>query len=244
MPQKRKKTDREWDQVKKNLVTTLSHRLRTPLNAIRWDLELLFEEHGKRLDSSSRDILKKVYEKDLELVDLVNDLLLAVELWEGKIEFNKKLVNVVELVEGVWMCLHGLAVLKQVEVDFARPKKDWVVQADPKYFEYVIFNLLDNAIKYTPSGKRVQITLKSRLQNLILEIKDQGIGISKEEQDRVFEIFYRSPKATTYFQDASGIGLFLGKRIMDLMGGNLFLKSQKGKGSRFWMEYPLYDGSL
>jgi len=133
-----------------------------------------------------------------------------------------------------------LAGQKNIELTVSTPKNTMpLIQADQALFQQAMYNLIENAIKYTPKGGRVDVRMKIDGDGLLFEVQDSGIGIAPIDQPRLFEKFYRGGQREAREQKGSGLGLAIVKSIAERHGGKVWLESQLGKGSTFFLQAPL-----
>ncbi len=222
-------------------LANVSHELRTPMNAILGMLQLALDE---RLDPTVLDYLKTAKSSADSLLELVNEILDFSKLESGKFEINNVPFNLRETIDNSARSLapqageKGLEVL--CEVDSVIPPQ---LIGDPLRIQQVITNLLSNAIKFTDTGEivvRVKETRKLPGEvRLSFSVTDTGIGIKPEDQERIFSPFAQVDMSLTRRQHGTGLGLSICRELLSLMGGKLKLKSQLGKGSRFYFDLTL-----
>ena len=217
-----------------------SHELRTPLTALRWGLELLLEETYGPLSPEQKDLLGLAYEGTLSMVGLVEDVLDASRIEEGRLEMLFQEVFLPELLEDLKKEFRILVERRGLHLRWEIPRgpcpKIW---ADPERLRQVIRNLLSNAIKYTPRGKAVSIALRQEDGELVLTVADEGIGIPRDEQDRIFSKFFRATNAVRWGAEGTGFGLYIAKAIVDAFGGRIGFRSEEGVGTTFWVRLPV-----
>ena len=223
---------KQAERIRIEFVGNVSHELRTPLTAINGYLQTLVADvEAGRLDQA-QEFLKIVTQNVTRLKSLVEDLLDLSALESGK-ELKVEQVNVRELTE---------AVLEQVESQnhkvhiFYDFNEMW---ADPARLEQVLRNLMENAVRYVPKGKNIEIRWrKAKAEVFELNVKDDGPGIAAEHQGRLFERFYRVDEGRSRAEGGTGIGLALVKHIMQRHGGFVYVRSLLGRGSEFICEFP------
>lgn len=234
--------EREVDRMKSEFVSLASHQMKTPLTGIRWFTELLLEEKGQGLTGEQKGYIQRVYDINLRLIELVNDMLDVSHIETGrKFNLEKKPTNIVEIVNE--------AVKDKTPLMFERKVKVIKCEGSPEKFEILIDknkirqvfdNLINNAIKYSRIGGTVEIGCIEKLGDMItIFIKDNGIGIPKRQQKRVFEKFFRADNAVSTQTDGTGLGLYIARAIVEAHGGEMWFKSEEGKGSTFYFSLPL-----
>ena len=221
------------EKLKKDFVVNVSHELRTPLSAIKGFVETLEDEVDKK-HRHYLDVIKRHTER---LINIVNDLLLLSELEEKRITLQLEDVNIESLIQNVQNIfnqrLKETGLTLKVNVD----KKVPDIKADPFKLEQMFINLIDNAINYTEKGEiRISITYEN--QQLNIQIEDTGKGIPEEHLDRIFERFYVVDKSRSRKLGGTGLGLSIVKHIVLLHNGNINVKSDPEKGSKFIITLP------
>jgi PAS domain S-box-containing protein len=235
---------RKLDRLKSEFVAKVSHELRSPLSTIHEQMAMviqdLLEQEGLIQDQR---ILSRVQERTKGLINLVEDLLDLSKLEAGAAYQNVDDVQVEDLLTRLIGYLRDQAQGKDQELNLYLPSKQAApVRADPKALESVFTNVISNALKYTPQQGRVDVTLKAdQPGKLVLLVADNGYGIDEEEQDRIFERFYRIKDEKTRFITGSGLGLPIVKGILDDLGGSIRVQSTKGEGSTFEIVLPTED---
>ena len=226
--------EEEKDQTK-TLVTDLSHQLKTPVSALKscfaMSLETEGDEQIRFLEACSRQIDR--------LDRLMEALIQVARMEQGMIRVQPAESSLTEiLVEAVNIVYHK-AMKKGIWFDTASiEEQEYKVTADPKWSAETIANLLDNAVKYSPEGSRIQIHVQRLYSFIEIEIEDEGIGIPKDEQTLIFRRFYRGKSPAIKKEDGWGIGLYLSRKIIEEESGSLFMRQGKGQGSIFIVHLP------
>lgn len=214
--------------------TNISHELRTPLTLIADPVEMLLEDTG--IKGKSRELLKMVQRNALALQQLVSNILDFRKIQNGKMELKLYRFDIVKTLT-MWMGDFQLtAERKQIrlhlDVDDLKGSHEMI--ADQEKISRIVFNLLSNALKYTPAGGEIFVSLKDEGANLRLDVKDTGKGISQDEADKIFERFFQAKGAAS----GTGIGLALVKSFVELHHGEARVESELGKGSDFIVVIP------
>jgi len=223
---------KKLEKIKKDFVVNVSHELRTPLTAIKGYVETL-EEEIKGNSKHYLDIIKKHTER---LINIVSDLLLLSELEEKGLTQIKEDVNLEEIAKNVCKIFEQKAKEKNLELNLICENKP-VIKGDPFKLEQMFINLIDNAIKYTEEGE-VSVFLRQTDKEVIIKVKDTGIGIPKEHLDRIFERFYVVDKSRSKKLGGTGLGLSIVKHIVLLHNGKIDVESTPGKGTEFTITFP------
>lgn len=232
---------KEIKEMKTEFISIASHQLRTPLTSIKLFMEMLANERDGALNEKQREYVSDVRESTERMISLVNNLLNVSRLEEGKLKIEPRPDDLVYFIKDV---IHGVMQLandKNIKIKYNYPKKELPkVKLDRTLLHQVVHNLLTNAIKYSPSGQNavIEVNLKNRKDDYLISIKDSGIGISQEERKRIFEKFFRSDDAVKAHAEGSGLGLYVAKIIIESSGADMWLRSQKGKGTTFYISIP------
>jgi len=220
----------------KRFVADASHELRTPLTALKTVIEVALREKKMTVSES-----KKVLESSLEDVDglesLVNNLLSLTQYQEGNGNFTYQDLDISELVKNAYKKIAPLAKKKNVKIKLKSGSQ--IVEANRLSLEQMLVIFLDNAVKYTSKGGQVTLLTKSDKKNLIVKIKDTGIGISKAEIPHIFDRFYRADQSRSKDNvPGFGLGLSLAIRIIDIHKGSVKVASVLGEGTSFTVKLP------
>jgi signal transduction histidine kinase/DNA-binding response OmpR family regulator len=224
---------------KSEFLASMSHELRTPLNAIIGFSEVLLDRLFGDLNAKQEEYLQDVLESGRHLLSLINDILDLSKVEAGHMELEVGRFALPEILEnGLTMIReragrHGIAL--SLEVD---PAID-VIEADERKVKQVVFNLLSNAVKFTPDGGQVGIRVGRNDAGVWITVWDTGIGITPENQERIFEEFQQVEGVYTEKREGTGLGLALAKKFVELHGGQLWVESEAGQGSRFTFTLPV-----
>lgn len=236
--------EREVGQMKNEFVSTVSHELRTPLTSIKGYVDLILDGEAGEINEIQREFLSIVKENADRLVDLINDMLDISRIESGRIHLKIQPISVLDLaldVAGTFAAVaerSGHKIVVKVPDDLPR------VAGDRDRVGQVLTNFVSNAIKYSPSGGTVTIRAKQDGDMVQVSITDQGIGIDKEDQKKLFTKFYRVDSSLTREIGGTGLGLSICKSIIELLGGQVGVRSKPGKGSTFYFTLPVAPKDL
>ena len=216
----------------KELVSDISHQARTPMTNIRLYLEKLEEECE---DGQRMDVLQKMDGQVDKLDFLFQSMIKMSRLETGTIRIQKTDAPLSETLADAISAVIPKAEKKQIDISVDYDDRLKVCH-DRKWTAEAVYNLLDNAVKYTPEGGSIRITVKKGVTFVQITVSDTGKGIAVERQGAVFERFYREPEV--HDEEGIGIGLYLARKIIQLQGGYMELQSEAGKGSAFTINLP------
>jgi signal transduction histidine kinase/CheY-like chemotaxis protein/HPt (histidine-containing phosphotransfer) domain-containing protein len=227
--------------AKGEFLATMSHEIRTPLNGIVPMLELL---GAAPLGKDQRDMLATAASSSQQLLRIVDDILDYSKLEADKLELETTTFNLREMLDGVIQVMQRPADARNLRLQLQLdPAVRLSVRGDPVRLRQVLTNLISNAIKFTERGSvtlAVRRLGETQQQHLLrFDVRDTGIGIPSEAQERLFRAFSQADASTTRLYGGTGLGLAICKRIVELAGGRIGLLSQPGRGSTFWFEIPL-----
>jgi two-component system, NtrC family, sensor histidine kinase KinB len=227
---------RLMDEVKTNLVSTVSHELKTPLTSIRMGLHLLLEEKIGPLNSKQLELLLAAREDSERLLRLINDLLDLARLESGQTRQRLEVVSPQTLIDGALPDLRSLLEAQDLRLvaDVAPDLPE--VTVDPRQISHVFSNFVSNAARFSKPGEDIVLSVKQFGKSVRFSVLDHGPGIAKEFQARVFERFFRIPG--TEESNGVGLGLAIAKEIVVAHGGNIGLRSTPGEGSEFYFDLP------
>ncbi len=232
----------EWRQakLKSAFVSQLSHDIRKPLTSIRMFSEMLEEGHLPS-EEKKRKYYKIISDESHKLTDLANSILDFTRIEKGRMKYNFEIVDIGNIVKESVERFQIQTQNRRISAEI--PEKIFFVKADVHAISQAVMNLLTNADKYSPVDKEIQVKVKSAgsgskfvyVNNIIIEVADQGIGIPGSEQKKIFQKFYRALKKTGGLQgvEGTGLGLTLVKATMTAHKGKVEVESQEGKGSKF-----------
>lgn len=223
---------------KKDFIALAIHKLKTPISSVRLCLEMLLEGDFGPLNEEQKRIIERACEKNNMLVYLVNDLINVAKL-EERHSYNLKPTGLDEVV-GRSIDFEKEQIDKK-SITITIEKKEGKlpkVNIDPEEMFLAVQNILDNAIKYSNVGGNIVIYVGQNKNNIELNIKDFGIGISEEEKGRLFTEFFRAENAKEMQAMGSGLGLFIAKNIIEGHGGKIWFESKEGKGTTFFITLP------
>ncbi len=233
----------EGDQMKSEFVSIASHELLTPISAIEGYLSMILEENLGHIDGQAREYLSKVYTSAKRLSMLIKDLLSVSRIESGQLRIEAQQLDIAKMINDTADQLRFMAQDKKLVLKVELPEKGLPpVWADPDRTMQILINLVSNAIKYSNSGSVViAATLVSHPHpHVNVSVSDTGIGMTKQQQAHLFEKFYRVDSPETTGIIGTGLGLYITKSILEIMGGSINLKSAPGKGSTFSFTLPLF----
>ena len=226
------------DKLKDELVASVSHELRTPMTSIQGYLDLLLEDPDGGLSDEQRRCLSTVRRNSERLIRVVNDLLFVAQAQAGKLELSLGAVDPAALLHHSADSARVPAEAKGIRLDVSADALP-PLSGDAVRLGQLLDNLVSNAIKFTPAGGRVTLSLARRDDLAVFEVADTGMGIALDEQQLLFERFFRASGATRSAIQGTGLGLSIAKTIVEVHGGTIGLDSIEGEGTTFRVELPL-----
>lgn len=225
------------DQTRREFVANVSHELRTPLSIMQGYTEALIDGMASS-EADRQKYLGNIHEEILRLRRLVTEILDLRKIEAGQLEMDMKAVSLSDIARRVISKLQALAEEKNISISQHFPPGLPTAQADPDRLEQVFINLLDNAMRVTPAGGKVEVTIKDLKEKFQISISDNGPGIPLEEQPLIWERFYKVDKSRARRGDGTGLGLAIVKEIVEAHGGSIEVTSKPGEGSIFVFTIP------
>ena len=233
------KMEQDLNDVKVRFFTNISHELRTPLTLILGGIDEVSRNtpKGDRNEYS----VNMVYKNAKRMMTLVNQLLDIRRIVSGKIRLKVSQIDIVDLLRGVYDDFKDMSAERQIELRLTHSVDSMMIWGDEMRLEALIYNLLSNAFKYTADGGRIEAAVYYREgdSEFTIMVKDNGIGVPKEKQKAIFEPFIQASSEAFKGMGSSGIGLSFCKEITDMHGGRIWVESEKGGGSEFYVRLPV-----
>ncbi len=230
---------KELDTMKTEFVNTVSHDLRSPLTLMSGYATML--DMVGTLNEQQQGYVKKIISGVENMAKLVNNLLDLGRV-EAGVGLQLETIPLLSVLERVIGPLHLLAVQKNIRLTTETPKNTIpLIQADQALFQQALYNLVENAIKYTPPGGSVIVRMNIKGDSILFEVQDSGIGIAPNDQAHLFEKFFRGGQREAREQKGTGLGLAIVRSIVERHGGKVWLESQLGQGSTFFLQVPLHQ---
>ena len=223
---------------KSEFLAHMSHELRTPLNAIIGFSEALVERMFGELNAKQDEYLKDIFASGRHLLSLINDILDLSKIEAGKMELELARFDLPAAIENALILVKGRAANHSIALGLEVDHRLREFVADERKLKQVLVNLLSNAVKFTPEGGRVEVRAASANRGVEISVSDTGIGIAAEDHELIFEEFRQVGSDYARKREGTGLGLSLTKRLVELHGGRIWVKSEVGKGSTFSFTLP------
>lgn len=227
---------------KSEFLATMSHELRTPLNAIIGFSQVLQQQMYGPLNEKQADYVDDVLSSGQHLLNLINDILDLAKVEAGRMELQPSTFELPELLDNAASMVRERATRQGIGLTVATDASVGGMTGDERKVKQILFNLLSNAVKFTPSGGNVTLATQAADEKVVIMVRDTGIGISAEDQERIFEEFYQVGASRT--QEGTGLGLALTRRLVELHDGQLTVESEPGVGSTFTVTMPLHQAGV
>ena len=232
--------ERALDELKGEFIATVSHELRTPLAAIYGSAQTLLREDIELDETGQKGLLGVIAQESERLSRIADDILFASKLDSGQFVLVEKKVDLRalarEVVDEMRACF---ASRDDISIELSVPDALESIVGDSDKLRQVLINLIDNAVKYSPEGGRVEVSAAARDGGVRIAVQDEGIGIAPLEQRRIFGKFYRVDPALTRGVGGTGLGLYICRELVRRMEGRLSVRSEEGKGSTFVVDLPV-----
>lgn len=225
------------ERLKLDFLANVSYQLRTPLNAMMGFAEVLDQKYFGPLTDRQKEYTVGMIEAGQKLIGLVNDILDLSTIEAGYLELQKRPVDVAAMMQTLWQLTQEWARAHQIEITLNCPKNIGKLEVDERRMKQVLLNLISNAIKFTPEKGQITLAVTSTADAMLFSVKDTGVGISDEDQAKIFSPFVRL--SHTQRHAGAGLGLSLVKSIVELHGGSITLTSAEGVGTEIVCAIPL-----
>ncbi|NMD70276.1 HAMP domain-containing protein [Bacillus sp. DNRA2] len=229
--------ERRLDKLRQDFIANVSHELRTPISMMQGYSEAIVDDIAGS-DEEKKEFAKVIYDESLRMGRLVNELLDLARMEAGHIQLTVEPIEFKPYIHRIIRKFQGLAKEKDVALAVEVKNEEEVFEIDADRFEQVMTNLIDNAIRHTPSGGSVSVIEKSDERGFFIEVQDTGSGIPDEDLPFVFERFYKADKARTRGRSGTGLGLAIVKNIISAHKGQITVQSKQGRGTTFSIFLP------
>jgi two-component system, OmpR family, phosphate regulon sensor histidine kinase PhoR len=229
---------KRMDQIKSDFVSMVSHEIRSPLNSVLMQLQVVQDGLAGEVTEKQQEILARVYEKVKGLVSLSTELLDIARIESGLISQEKEQVDVAEVLKDQVGFHCARAEARKLSLGLGQISNLTPVLANRRNMEEVLSNLITNAINYTPEGGQIRVSAGMDGDYLRVSVADTGVGIPKQEQEKIFAPFYRVKDEKTRFVVGTGLGLSIIKSIVEAHNGWIRVESEPGRGSAFHVYMP------
>lgn len=229
------------EKLKSEFISVAAHQLRTPLTAIKWALQMVKDGDVGTLNQEQQSMLEKGFVSNQRMINLVNDLLDASRIEEGRFRYDVQQVSAEDLIMDLANEFdHSF---KERKIEFhvnVPPTKMPALFGDPQKLRMVFQNLIDNAIRYTKSGGSITVSLSYDPPSgmILFQVTDTGVGIPESQRERIFSKFFRADNVVRMQTEGSGLGLFIVKNIVESHHGSISFESEEGKGTTFYVWLP------
>lgn len=230
----------EVQTAKDDLLSLASHQLRTPATVVKQYVGMLLQGYGGTLTERQLQMLGNAYESNERQLEIINQLLYVARLDAGRITLHPKRTDISKLLREVAQDQSQWIDARKQRVSFRLPRRAVTADVDPHYLRMVLENLLSNASKYTPEEGAIDLSLRRARGQVIVSVKDSGVGISAEEQTTIFDKFTRVENELSNDVNGSGVGLYLTQQIVALHNGTIEVQSEIGHGSTFTVHIPAH----
>jgi PAS domain S-box-containing protein len=233
--------ERRLEELKEDFIATVSHELRTPIAAVYGAVQTLEREDVDFTGDLRRRLLSVISDQSERLAYVVNDILLTSQVESGQLVLARERVNVLDIARRVIEAARTHAP-SELSLELKAPPDLPPLATDTDKFRQVLANLVSNAVKYSRGAGRIEVRLEPRLARLRIAVRDEGVGIPRPDQQRIFEKFYRLPDRDRAV-GGTGLGLYICRELVRRMDGRIWVESSEGIGSTFFVELPGLDSN-
>lgn len=230
------------DRMKSEFLSIAAHQLRTPLSAVKWAMKLIMDGDAGAISSEQKELMRKGYESNERMISLVNDLLDVTRIEEGRFHYKFAMSKIEDVIKSVTSEFTATIKNRNVKFEMQLPPHDMPpVKIDPEKMRLVVQNVLENAFNYTLDGGSVTLraSYDDAAQKILVEVKDTGVGIPADQQDKIFTRFFRAHNVVRMRADGTGLGLYIVRNIVLKHGGDVWFESEEGKGTTVTFSVPI-----
>ncbi|MDO8504666.1 MAG: ATP-binding protein [Candidatus Liptonbacteria bacterium] len=227
------------DRSKSEFVSLASHQLRTPLSAINWYAEMLLDGDAGKLNKKQQDYTSEIYASSKRMSNLVGALLNVSRIELGTFAIEPKQINVSEIADSILKELKPKIDSKNVVIARGYSAEMPAINADPNLLRMILQNIISNSVKYTAPGGKITISVSKNDKNILLSVADTGYGIPANQQEHIFQKFFRADNIIPIETDGTGLGLYITKEVLEKTGGSIHFESEENKGTTFTVTIPL-----
>jgi len=227
------------NKIKNEFLANMSHELRTPLNAVIGFSELLYDGKAGPIAPRQREYVADTLANARHLLGLINDVLDLAKVESGTMTFDPQPVDLAELVREAKQAVEVLAIRKRLDLRTEVEGQVAAPMLDRARLKQVLFNYLSNAVKFTPEDGRVLVRVREEGEEVVIEVEDTGVGISKEDLPRLFTRFQQLDGGSSKKYQGTGLGLAITKQVVEAQGGTVGVSSKPDRGSTFYARLPL-----
>jgi PAS domain S-box-containing protein len=230
---------KQIDNAKSEFVALATHQLRTPIAAIRWNVELLQKSLASAATEPQARYLGAVERNVLRMINLINDFLSVSKLEMGTYATSEEQIELSVFFSSVLDEFAGKVAEKQITLTRTEVPTEVVIKTDTRLFQIIVSNLVSNAVKYLRPSGRLELSSVLEGNALTIVVADSGIGIPEGEVEKLFTKFYRASNAQSHQAEGTGLGLYIVKQSVELLGGQISVASKEGVGTRFTVVLPV-----
>ncbi len=235
---------KEYNQLKDGFVSTASHELRTPLSIIMAAIRLMLDEIPGEIVEKQRDVLDMAMKNTQGLSKIVDSLLSIAKIESGKLDLQKTVVNICELIKDTVSNCKALAQEKSLSLDCEVPEQSINICLDPDGIKEVLMNLISNSIKFTSEGGWIKVTCTERDGEVLVSVRDSGVGIAEEDIPKLFDKFTQFGRKAGPGEKGTGLGLAIVKKLIEMHGGKIDVESEVNQGTTFTIALPLTTSAV
>jgi len=223
--------------IQDEFISTVSHEMRTPLTSIRGFSQTLLSSWDRIDDENKKKFIKIIEEQSNRLINLVENILTVSKANAGNLVMKKVFVNA-----SIKSIIPMFQEQYKTHKVLFTPQKDLPpVRLDDDKFQQIMTNLIDNGCKYSDEGSTVLITTETKADEVIIKVKDEGVGVKSEDADKLFKKFSRIENHLTSKTQGNGLGLYITKQLVESMNGKISFVSEEGKGTTFSVTFPVFN---
>jgi PAS domain S-box-containing protein len=227
------------NRTKSEFLATMSHELRTPLNSVIGFSDLLLDGSFGELNDKQNKFMENISHSGKHLLNLINDILDISKVEAGKMELFHEIFDISDLISDIHLMMEPLSSKKDIRLEFNMKQRSIFINADRGKLKQVLYNIIGNAIKFTPEHGEVHVDISMKDQMLQVSVRDTGIGMSEEDLKKLFQPFVQIDSSSNRRFEGTGLGLALVKNLLELHGGTIEVESELGTGSTFSIRVPL-----